>query len=166
MPIRFKHQIVPDHITEGHHSQYIIPVARKICKGVGLDIGCNRPEWSFPGSRPIDITLPDDYDAYNLPEWTGGYDYIFSSHCLEHLEDYRGALQHWLSHIKSRGKLFLYLPHPDCLYWHPNEQPTKLHLHSFTPMIIKELLEDLGLVDIFFSERDLAYSFAVYGSTP
>lgn len=162
--IKFKYQTVPKFITEGFHSQYAFPYATKLCTGKGLDIGCSEPAWALPGAIPVDIKLDDEYDAYNIPE--GEYDYIFSSHCLEHLPDYKKALEYWLDNMKSGGTLFLYLPHPDCLYWQPNEQPTKLHLHTLTPFIMEELFRELGMKNIFCSERDLAYSFAIYGTKP
>jgi hypothetical protein len=162
--IKFKHQTVPKFITEGFHSQYAFPYATKLCNGIGLDIGCSQREWALPGSVPIDIKLDDEYDAYNLPEVDSGFDYIFSSHCLEHLPDYQATLAGWVSKIKKGGTIFLYLPHPDCLYWQPNEMPTKLHLHTLTPMIMTELFKELGVQNVFCSERDLAYSFAIYGT--
>lgn len=159
--IKFKHQYVPSLVAKGHHSKFIMPVAKELCEGEGLDIGCNRTEWAFPGAIPIDQIFDDPYDAYNLPE--GKYDFIFSSHCLEHLPDYDAAIAHWTERLKEGGRLFLYLPHPDCLYWQPNEMPTKRHIHTFTPLVIRELLEHHGYYHILYSERDLAYSFAVTG---
>lgn len=160
--ITFKHQTVPEFIAQGFHSQYIFPVAEKICKGKGVDVGCNNPAWAFPGADPVDVKLDDPWHAYNLPDTE--YDYIFSSHCLEHLDDYPAAIKYWHSCLKDSGVLFLYLPHPDCLYWQPTEMPTHLHKHTLTPMIIRDLMHDIGFKDIFYSERDLAYSFAVYGT--
>ena len=159
--IQFKHQFVPSYVAAGQHSRFIMPVAQEFCKGKGLDIGCNRPEWAMPGARPIDLLFNDPYDAYNLPNEE--FDYIFSSHCLEHLEDYDAAIVHWTERLKTDGTLFLYLPHPDCLYWQPNEMPTKRHIHTFTPLVIRELLHHHGYYDILYSDRDLAYSFAVTG---
>jgi len=89
----------PRFITEGFHAQYIFPIAQKVCKGTGLDIGCNREGWSFSGSIPIDNNT--NYNAYNLPD--GTFDYIFSSHCLEHLDDYVKALGYWISKLKKGG---------------------------------------------------------------
>ena len=43
----------------------------------------------FPGSTPIDLDFDDPYHADNLPD--GEVDYIFSSHCLEHVPDWAGT---------------------------------------------------------------------------
>lgn len=158
--INFQYQQVPEFVTQGFHSQYIFPVAEKICKGKGLDIGCKKKEWAFPGATPIDIDLEDEWDAYNLPDEQ--YDYIFSSHCLEHLENEWDVVSYWHSKLKRNGVLFLYLPHPDCLYWQPNRMPTKLHKHSLTPYTMHNLMS-YYFQNIFYSERDLAFSFAIYG---
>jgi predicted SAM-dependent methyltransferase len=159
--IDFQYQTVPKFITQGFHSQYIFPVVQKICSGAGVDIGCKKKEWAFPGAQPIDIDLNDEWDAYNLP--CTGYDYIFSSHCLEHLDDEFQAVQYWYDSLREGGVLFLYLPHPDCLYWQPNKMPNKLHKNMPSPLIVREMMDKVGFKNIFSSERDLAYSFAVYG---
>ena len=156
----FKDQKVPKYITQGNHAKFIIPIAQEVCKGIGLDIGCNRKEWAFPGSFPIDPQI-NNFDALNLPNKE--YDYIFSSHCLEHVSNYTKALEYWTKHLRIGGILFLYLPHYDCQYWRPWEMPTKRHIHQFYPEQMISMLKTLGYKNIFNSERDLAFSFAIYG---
>jgi len=97
--------------------------------------------------------------AYEVPE---GLDYVFSSHCLEHLEDPIKALENWKKALKPKGVLFLYLPHPEMEYWLP--QNCRKHLHSWTPEEMAKILEDLGFKDILYSQRDLAWSFSVVGT--
>jgi hypothetical protein len=90
----------------------------------------------------------------------GEVDYIFSSHCLEHLPHWVNALDYWLSKIKNGGVLFLYLPHFDQEYWRPWHN--RKHIHCFTPDIIKKYLQDNILINqetIFVSEKDLNYAF-------
>ena len=128
------------------------------CKGNGLDIGSG--EWPLPGATSIDTKFGKDGNG--LPD--GEWDYIFSSHCLEHLADPVYALEHWKAHIKPGGVLFLYLPHPDMKYWNPTRN--RKHLHSWRPEEMAEILTDLGFKDVIFSERDLAWSFAVVGFKP
>ena len=43
----------------------------------------------------------------------GSMDYVFSSHCLEHIENDWQALREWWRVLKSGGYLVLYLPHRD-----------------------------------------------------
>jgi SAM-dependent methyltransferase len=166
--IVYDNQVVPKFISEGHHSQYIYPIAKQFCKGHGLDIGANREDWAFPGSFPIDPKISNTWDAYNLPNCTvyqdGLWDYIFSSHCLEHLPDYMAALELWTSKLKIGGVLFLYLPHYKCKHWRP-QYKTKgsKHFHQFDPTQIEEIMEILGYTNIFVSDCDLAFSFAAVG---
>lgn len=94
----------------------------------------------------------------------GPFDYVFSSHCLEHLRNPIEALEHWRSRLRPGGVLFLYLPHPDMVYWRP--QHCRKHLHSWTPAAMAQILRDIGLVDVIHGERDLAWSFAAVGFNP
>jgi len=155
---QYKHKEYPTYIRTGNACSFIIPFAEHFCKGKGLDIG-GYLDWTFPGSQAINIVNKDKWDAYSLPNEK--YDYIFSSHTLEHLKDYVGALEYWKEHLKDGGTLFLYLPHPDMKYWLP--QNNRKHLHSFYPNDMHELLNDLGFTHVLFSERDLYWSFSIIG---
>lgn len=145
----------PTYIRDGNAMQYVMPIARQFCRGAGLDIGSG--EWPLPGAYGID--LRDGEHAMHLPNEE--HDYIFSSHCLEHLADPVAAVEHWKTRIKPGGVLFLYLPHPDMEYWRPEN--CRKHLHTFYPADVARMLETLGFVDVIHSERDLAWSFAVVG---
>lgn len=157
--INFNNKLYPEFQAQGNASQFAIPFARHLCAGTGYDIGCNRIEWSFPGSIPIDPVISADFDAYNLP--TQKVDYIYSSHCLEHLTDWVAALDYWTECIKSKRILFLYLPHYSQEYWRPWNN--KKHKHIFTPEILRDYLLNSGYENIFYSERDLNDSFMIVG---
>jgi SAM-dependent methyltransferase len=152
----YKKKIYPNYIKKGNACSFIIPFAQNFCKGRGLDIG-GYLDWTFPGATPINVTIDDDYDAYNLPKKK--YDYIFSSHTLEHLPLYVKALEYWKSRLKKDGVLFLYLPHPDMEYWNP--QNNRKHYHLFDPIRLVKVLSDLGYSNILSSERDLYWSFSI-----
>jgi SAM-dependent methyltransferase len=157
--IEYNGKQYPDFQAEGNASQFAIPFAKKFCKGVGYDIGCNRLSWSLPDSIPIDLNFNDGYDAYNLAY--GAVDYIYSSHCLEHLTDWITALDYWTSKLKVGGVLFLYLPHYNQEYWRPWNN--RKHLHIFTSEIIKDYMVARGYINIFNSDRDLNDSFMIVG---
>jgi SAM-dependent methyltransferase len=157
--INFNNKSYPEFQAQGNASQFAIPFAKQFCIGTGYDIGCNRIEWSFPGSIPIDPVISSDFDAYNLPTQT--VDYIYSSHCLEHLPDWVAALDYWTKCIKSKGILFLYLPHYSQEYWRPWNN--KKHKHIFTPEILRDYLLGNGYENIFYSEKDLNNSFMIVG---
>ena len=53
--------------SKGFAAQYAFPFAKQILTGNGIDIGPNRKEWAFPGARMIDLVMPDEFDAFNLP---------------------------------------------------------------------------------------------------
>lgn len=142
-----------------------MPFAEHFCVGEGYDIGAG-PD-PFPGARPIDILIDDESagmapTAERLPK--GFVDYIFSSHCLEHLVDPVTALEHWRSRLRPGGCLFLYLPHPEMTYWRPEHN--RKHLHTWTPEQIVRILHVLGFVCVLHSGRDLYWSFAVVGFVP
>jgi len=145
----------PDYLKHGNACQFIAPTALQFCKGVGLDVGCGK--WPLKGAIGIDIK--DGGDAMELPH--GAFDFVFSSHCLEHLPNPIAALEHWKSRIKPGGVLFLYLPHPSMSYWLP--QNCRKHLHSWAPDAMHDIVEALGFTHVINSERDLAWGFAVVG---
>lgn len=147
----------------GNAAQFAIPFAKLVCSGVGYDIGCNRVEWSFPGSIPIDPAIDKRYDALNLPTAQNGQvDYIFSSHCLEHIvSDWYGVLQYWKENLKEGGTLFLYLPDYSQEYWRPWNN--RKHVHIFAPEILREALKALQLNKVFVSGVDLNNSFIAMG---
>ncbi len=149
----------PQFQAEGNAAQFALPYAKHFCKGRGYDIGCNRTEWSLPGSIPIDVSFEDGYDAFNLPD--AGVDYIFSSHCLEHIPNWVDALDYWDSNLKSGGVMFLYLPDYSQTYWRPWNN--RKHVNAFTPDIIKGYLVHKNYKHIFVSGIDLNNSFMIVG---
>ena len=157
--VQYKDDIYPAFQSQGNAAQFAIPYAKHVCKGTGYDIGCCKEEWMFPGAIPIDLDFPNEWHANNLPD--GQVDYIFSSHCLEHVTDWVRTLDYWTEHLKPLGTLFLYLPHKDQKYWRPWNN-TK-HNHMFVPEDIVMYLEENNYQSIFNSERDLNHAFIVMG---
>ncbi len=146
----------PFYLKEGNACSFCLPFASQFCHGSGLDVG-GYNSWVFPGATAVNTTLQNGFDAMHLPE--GEYDYIFSSHTLEHVPDYVGALEHWKERLKTGGVLFLYLPHPDMEYWRPENN--RKHLHLFYPDDLAKVLTKLGYRQVLASERDLYWSFCV-----
>lgn len=155
MIYEYRGSLYPDYLKQGNACQHITPTALKFCRGRGLDVGCG--PWPLPGATPVE--LRDGGDAMSLPE--GPHDFIFSSHCLEHLPNPIAALEHWKGRLRFAGVLFLYLPHPDMQYWLP--QNCRKHLHSWMPKQMARIVRDLGFERVIHSERDLAWSFSVVG---
>ena len=146
--------------SQGNAAQFAIPFAQHLCKGKGVDVGCNRAEWSFSGSIPIDPAI-NEYDALNFPESLQDLDYVFSSHCLEHLHNWVCVLDYWTSKLRSGGILFLYLPDYSQEYWRPWNN--RKHVNILTPEILKDYMIDNGYKHVFASGVDLNNSFMIVG---
>jgi predicted SAM-dependent methyltransferase len=157
--IKFKNKIYPFFQSIGNASQFAIPYAKHVCIGEGYDIGCMKKEWSFPNSIPIDLSFNDGFSATNLPK--KNVDYIFSSHCLEHIPNWVDVMDYWYETLKTGGVLFLYLPDYSQEYWRPWNN--RKHFNIFTPQIIEDYMIDKGYKNIFKSSTDLNNSFMIFG---
>jgi predicted SAM-dependent methyltransferase len=156
--IQYREHTYPSFQSEGNAAQFAIPYAKHVCSGKGVDVGCNQIEWSFPGSLPVDPVI-NEYDALNFPY--DNLDYIFSSHCLEHLQNWVDVLDYWTNKLKIGGILFLYLPDYSQEYWRPWNN--RKHLNIFSPAIIKDYMIDKNYTNIFSSGVDLNNAFMVMG---
>jgi SAM-dependent methyltransferase len=155
----FNSKHYPSFQTNGHAARFIMPFALEVCKGEGVDVGCNRIEWKFSGAHPVDPQI-NQYHATDFPY--RNLDYVFSSHCLEHIPDWVGALEYWTDSLKSGGILFLYLPDYSQEYWRPWNN--RKHFHSFTPNILRDYISSTGKFvenKTFVSGIDLYNAFTV-----
>lgn len=129
-------------------------------RGRMLDIGCggykvfphaigvdNGKEW--PGVRvdvPVDTAERLDIFASQF------FDCVFSSHLLEHIEDYKSALKEWWRVVKHGGYLILYLPHK---LFYPNIGTVGSnldHKHDFMPEDILAVMREIGGVEVIECE--------------
>ena len=157
--LNYKGDVYPYFQSIGNASQFAIPYAKHFCKGFGYDIGCMKKEWSFPGSYPIDLSFYDEWHSNKLPSTPP--EYIFSSHCLEHVDDWVETMDYWYSRLVDGGVLFLYLPDYSQKYWRPWNN--RKHKHAFMPEIIKDYMTDKGYNNIFVSGIDLNNAFMITG---
>jgi SAM-dependent methyltransferase len=87
--------------------------------GQGIDIGCgpdpvSQYQEQFPlmrGCRSWDMPDGDAQLLASVADET--FDFVHSSHCLEHMRDPREALQHWLRVLKPGGHLIVTIPDED-----------------------------------------------------
>jgi len=147
--------VYPGFQAEGNAAQFAIPFAKHLCQGEGLDIGCMKEEWAFPGATPIDLDFDDEWHAMNLPDKK--YDYIFSSHCVEHVNDWVGVLDYWGEHLKEGGVMFLYLPHYSQTYWRPWNN--RKHVNVMSPPILHDYFKDRGYKYRWCTGADLNNAF-------
>ena len=157
--ITFKDKKYPKFQNEGNAAQFAIPFAKHVCSGNGVDIGCMKEEWAFPGAKLVDPILEGNYHALDFPY--ADLDYIFSSHCLEHVDHWVDVMDYWYSKLKIGGVLFLYLPDYSQEYWRPWNN--RKHVNIFTPQIIEDYMVDRGYTDIFKSGIDLNNAFMIMG---
>jgi len=96
----------------------------KYCQGRGLDIG-------FGGDLLASNCTGYDFehgDAQNIVKFSGeSFDFVYSSHVLEHMEDPAAALSNWWGLVKKGGYLLLYIPHRD-LYEKKIKLPSRWNL--------------------------------------
>lgn len=82
------------------------------CKGSGLDIGCG----DDPLATPYGTVTPYDRidgDATFIDKFEERFDFVYSSHCLEHLQEPEIALRSWYDQVKTNGFLIVCIPHRD-----------------------------------------------------
>jgi len=141
-------RLYPGYLQRGAAMEGIRYLAYKYCKGHGVDIGSGA--WPLNDARPIENSW--DENAYNLKENNASLDYVFTSHLLEHLERPYEAINEWARALKPGGILFLYLPHPSCSMWQPENLPA--HLWMPDPLVVSEYFNSSELYDL----EDVSYT--------
>lgn len=139
---------------QGHESAKVRFEVVPYMRGLVLDLGCGDSKvWSKAVGvdngkdtrlfgTPIKPDLAVD-TCERLPFADASVDTVYSSHLLEHIEDYRAALAEWWRVVKPGGYLVLYLPHRD-LYpriGQPGANPD--HKHDFAPEDITAAMREV-----------------------
>ena len=157
---KYKGELYPERLNQGNACAFILEKAEEYCCGRGVDIGASK--WPLPGATPI---LDSQHqNAYKLDDFAdGSLDYIFSSHCLEHLTRWKDALRLWITKLKPGGILFLYLPHKSMKLWRPGA-PWVEHDHKWIPQakIINNFLKKNSMKVVEYNPgKDDYWSFYV-----
>lgn len=108
----------------------------KRLSGKGIDIGCG--VWPVrPDVLPFDQADGDANEITRFVTETGSFDYVFSSHCLEHMRDPDHALREWWELVRPGGSMIVVVPDEDLYeqgYW-----PSLFNKdHKFTFAISKQ----------------------------
>tara|TARA_B110000014_G_C20106396_1_gene581882 strand:- start:182 stop:847 length:666 start_codon:yes stop_codon:yes gene_type:complete len=100
------------------------------CKGYGADIGYGG-DLLVPNCKGWDI---EDGDAQYIDKLLDkDFDFLYSSHLLEHLDNPEIAIKNWWRVVKKNGYMILYLPDRD-LYEKKKTLPSRFsldHKHFF-----------------------------------
>ena len=81
-----------------------------ILQGKGIDIGCGSDP-VMPHCACFDLK---DGDANEITRFVSEkFDFVYSSHCLEHMRDPRKAVLEWWQLVKPGGHLFVVVPDED-----------------------------------------------------
>ena len=102
----------------------------KYCQGEGLDIGYGS-DLIVPGCSGWDFRNGDAQYLADIDDES--FDFVYSSHCLEHMYDVRISLKNWFRVVRPGGFLLLAIPHRD-LYEKKNALPSRWapeHKHMF-----------------------------------
>lgn len=110
----------------GHEADKVKYELIPYTRGAVLDLGCG-PKKAFPHFIGVDsckdtelfgIAIKPDLKVDDCADLSNtvhdeSVDAVFSSHLLEHIENYQAALKDWVRCIKKGGFLTLYLPDED-----------------------------------------------------
>jgi len=123
--------------------------------GLGIELGCGHSRISddilaTDIKRRGEITNETEgftsesdmkVDARNLPFPDETFNFIISSHMIEHIEEDKDMVKNWISKLKPNGILVIVTP--DKRYW----EHSPGHVREYTPDELKKLFLDFN-VDI------------------
>ena len=122
----------PRRLAEGFLERY--------CQGQGIDIGCS-DDPIFPHVVCWDKPQGDATVMAGVADET--FDFVHSSHCLEHIDHSITALRNWFRILKTGGYLILLLPHQH-LYERRKQLPSLWnpdHRRFYTPASLLQEIE-------------------------
>jgi SAM-dependent methyltransferase len=132
---------------KSHESRTTSGFYSKFMSGQGLDIGYSggnpNAEPVLPTAIGVDFGYPG-YDGKVLPFPDESRDYVFSSHCLEHITDHYSAIKEWFRVVKTGGHLVIIVPH-QFLYEKKMRPPSNWnldHKRFYTPQKILHDIEN------------------------
>jgi SAM-dependent methyltransferase len=130
----------------------------KYCKGNGLDIG-------YGGDLLSENCKGFDYENGDAQYMNGvqdnSYDFVYSSHTLEHMINPAEALKNWFRIVKKHGFLILYVPHRD-LYEKKTSLPSKWNQNHRYYFLLSESPNEYTLGLIALIENNLINFEIVY----
>jgi SAM-dependent methyltransferase len=148
----------------------------KFLKGDGIDIGAGPDPLHVPSGtvRAWDVKDGDAQKMAGVPD--NAYDFVYSSHCLEHMRDVPEALTNWVRILRPGG--WLYVVIPDYILYEKMTWPSRFnadHKQSFSNVITRSavvrpnhwhvdqdlipLLKGLGLEEVQWAVEFRGFNF-------
>lgn len=139
-------------------------------KGFGLDVG-------YKGGDPLNLPIRNNsvgvdlgypgYDGVNLPFKDCSQDFVYSSHCLEHVLKPFEVIRDWYRVTKVGGFIVIVVPH-QYLYEKKAVMPSRFareHLRFFTPSKLLEYVETALIPNSyrvkFLEDGDLDFDYTI-----
>jgi SAM-dependent methyltransferase len=132
--------------------QFFSEFEQSILQGSVVDIGAG-PDKIVPHALGFD---QDQGDANHISQYIDNtFDCVYSSHCLEHMQDPQLALQDWWRLVKADGYLFFIVPDEDL--YEQGVFPSRFNGdHKFTFTLSKKKSWSPVSVNVFDMVRQLA----------
>jgi ADP-heptose:LPS heptosyltransferase/predicted SAM-dependent methyltransferase len=160
---------------QGRESAKIRWELPRYTRGVGLDIGCGA-EKAYPHMIGVDnghhlreFGIPCAADLYvQTCEHlaiiaSASQDFVFSSHTLEHIADYKAALKEWWRVIKQGGHLVLYLPDEDEYPKVGEEGANPDHKWNVNYDRVVDAISEIGAFDLVrFEKRNAGDEYSLF----
>jgi len=134
--------------TIGNETGKIFEQIKPFLIGRGIDIGCGDFPLNHPALDTVDRSQSCNptmcCSAVKIPVEKERYDFVYSSHVLEHIWFPEKALIEWLRILKPGGFLILHLPHR---YFYPNISDgtgNADHKHDLVPEDVITMLNKIG----------------------
>ncbi len=117
---------------------------KKVFNGKGIDIGCGKDP-VFKDVKSFDV---QDGDANEITNYVKEkFDFVFSSHCLEHMKNPFYTIKQWYQLVKDKGYLYIFVPDEDL--YEKRKFPSKYNDdHKWTFSVLKQTGATLRTINI------------------
>jgi len=128
----------------------------KYCPGQGIDLGCGVTKIKIDAIG-LDLYHPNAdmrKDARAMDFFPDGhFDYVYSSHLLEELENTEATLKEWIRILKPSGNLVLYQADKDIYYPMGDPKCNPNHKHHFSWEDLWAIMEKFGTVELVHHDK-------------
>ena len=132
---------------------YFGVLEKKVFQGRGIDIGCGNDP-IFPDVERFDFANGDANEICKYVHQQ--YDFVFSSHCLEHMKNPFYTIGQWWNLVKENGYLYLTVPDEDL--YEQGHFPSKYNSdHKWTFTLLKHKgpnLKSINIIELLSSLKD------------